>query len=109
MFLEHTATPLSQRSTLQRWIEPLAWFHRPDMVSHQAVVRFAAPLGQRAKPSCCLTILSRRDTRAACAGMWRTAAVFIDLHTTGLVDGKDHVWLGGYPSSIRDDSGGCAR
>ena len=48
-----------------------------------------------------LTILSEETTRRVREYVANGGKLFVTYYT-GLVDDKDHVWLGGYPGSIRD-------
>lgn len=54
-----------------------------------------------------LTILSEETTRRVREYVANGGKLFVTYYT-GLVDDKDHVWLGGYPGSIRDVVGMCA-
>lgn len=97
---EHTATPTQE---VRHWTEPLAWFRaladngltadvvpvRGDWDQYEAVVL----------PS--LTILSEETSRRVRDYVANGGKLFATYYT-GLVDEKDHVWLGGYPGSIRD-------
>ena len=97
---EHTATPTQE---VRHWTEPLAWFRaladngltadvvpvRGSWDEYEAVVL----------PS--LTILSEETTRRVREYVANGGKLFVTYYT-GLVDDKDHVWLGGYPGSIRD-------
>lgn len=97
---EHTATPTQE---VRHWTEPLAWFRaladngltadvvpvRGSWDEYEAVVL----------PS--LTILSEETTRRVREYVANGGKLFVTCYT-GLVDDKDHVWLGGYPGSIRD-------
>ncbi|KFI53068.1 beta-galactosidase [Bifidobacterium biavatii] len=97
---EHTATPTQQ---VRHWTEPLAWFRaladqgvtadvvpvRSDWDSYEAVVL----------PS--LYILDEETTRRVRDYVARGGKLFVTYYT-GISDEKDHIWLGGYPGSIRD-------
>ena len=97
---EHTATPTQE---VRHWTEPLAWFRaladngltadvvpvRGDWDQYEAVVL----------PS--LTILSEETSRRVRDYVANGGKLFATYYT-GLVDERDHVWLGGYPGSIRD-------
>ena len=97
---EHTATPTQQ---VRHWTEPLAWFRaladngitadvvpvRSDWDSYEAVVL----------PS--LYILDEETTRRVRDYVAKGGKLFVTYYT-GISDEKDHIWLGGYPGSIRD-------
>ena len=97
---EHTATP-SQR--VRHWTEPLDWFRaladngvtadvvpmRGDWDEYDMVVLPAVYL---------LSEADSERVRDYVAKGGRLVATYY----TGLSDERDHVWLGGYPGSIRD-------
>ena len=97
---EHTATP-SQR--VRHWTEPLDWFRaladngvtadvvpmRGDWDEYDMVVLPAVYL---------LSEADSERVRDYVAKGGRLVATYC----TGLSDERDHVWLGGYPGSIRD-------
>ncbi|OZG68092.1 beta-galactosidase [Bifidobacterium eulemuris] len=97
---EHTATPSQQ---VRHWTEPLDWFRaladngltadvvpvRGDWDQYEAVVL----------PS--LYILSEGTSRRVRDYVANGGKLFVTYYT-GLADEKDHIWLGGYPGSIRD-------
>lgn len=97
---EHTATP-SQR--VRHWTEPLTWFRafadcgvtadvvpmRGDWDSYDAVVLPSVYLLDEAN--------SKRVRDYVARG-----GRLIATYYTGIADERDHIWLGGYPGSIRD-------
>lgn len=97
---EHTATPSQQ---VRHWTEPLDWFRaladngltadvvpvQGDWDQYEAVVL----------PS--LYILSEETSRRVREYVANGGKLFVTYYT-GLADEKDHIWLGGYPGSIRD-------
>ena len=97
---EHTATPTQK---VRHWTEPLDWFRaladngvaadvvpvRGPWESYEAVVL----------PS--LYILSEETTCRVRDYVAAGGRLFVTYYT-GLSDERDHVWLGGYPGSIRD-------
>ena len=97
---EHTATPTQE---VRHWTEPLAWFRAlADNGLTADVVPVRGPWDEYEAvvlPS--LTILSEETTRRVREYVANGGKLFVTYYT-GLVDDKDHVWLGGYPGSIRD-------
>ncbi|MCI1635442.1 beta-galactosidase [Bifidobacterium sp.] len=97
---EHTATPTQQ---VRHWTEPLDWFRaladcgitadmvpiRADWDSYEAVVL----------PS--VYLLDERNTKRV-HDYVATGGKLFATYYTGIADGDDHIWLGGYPGSIRD-------
>lgn len=97
---EHTATP---SQNVRHWTEPLDWFRaladtgvtadvvpvRGDWDSYEVAVLPA------------LYILSE-DTSRRVREYVANGGKLIVTYYTGLSDERDHVWLGGYPGSIRD-------
>ncbi len=97
---EHTATP---SQNVRHWTEPLDWFRaladvgltadvvpvRGDWDQYDTVVLPAVYL---------LSEATSRRVRDYVANGGRLIATYY----TGLADERDHVWLGGYPGSIRD-------
>ena len=100
MATEHTATPTQE---VRHWTEPLAWFRAlADNGLTADVVPVRGPWDEYEAvvlPS--LTILSEETTRRVREYVANGGKLFVTYYT-GLVDDKDHVWLGGYPGSIRD-------
>ena len=97
---EHTATP-SQR--VRHWTEPLDWFRALADVGVTAdVVPVRGPWDQYdavVLPS--LAVLSA-ETSARVRDYVAGGGKLFATYYTGLVDERDHVWLGGYPGSLRD-------
>ncbi len=97
---EHTATPTQE---VRHWTEPLAWFRAlADNGLTADVVPVRGPWDEYEAvvlPS--LTILSEETTRRVREYVANGGKLFV-TYDTGLVYDKDHVWLGGYPGSIRD-------
>ena len=97
---EHTATPTQE---VRHWTEPLAWFRAlADNGLTADVVPVRGPWDEYEAvvlPS--LTILSEETTRRVREYVANGGKLFVTYYT-GLVDDKDHVWLGGYPGFIRD-------
>ena len=97
---EHTATP-SQR--VRHWTEPLDWFRAlADVGVIADVVPVRGPWDQYdavVLPS--LTVLSE-ETSARVRDYVAGGGKLFATYYTGLVDERDHVWLGGYPGSLRD-------
>lgn len=97
---EHTATPTQK---VRHVDEPLAWFRA---LADNGVTADVVPVRSNwdeyevaVLPS--VYILSEETTRRVrkyVAGGGR----LIVTYYTGLSDEKDHIWLGGYPGSIRD-------
>ena len=96
---EHTATPTQHVHHVD---EPLAWFRA---LADQGVTADVVPVRGAwddyemvVLPS--VYLLSRNDPQGARLrrGRWSTGRDYY----TGISDEKDHVWLGGYPGSIRD-------
>ena len=97
---EHTATPTQQ---VRHWTEPLAWFRafadngvtadvvpiRGDWDSYEAAVLPSVYLLDEANSQ------RVRDYVAKGGKLFAT-------YYTGISDERDHIWLGGYPGSIRD-------
>lgn len=97
---EHTATPTQQ---VRHWTEPLDWFRaladngvtadvvpvRGDWDTYEAAVLPA------------LYILSEETSQRVRDYVAKGGKLFVTYYT-GLSDERDHVWLGGYPGSIRD-------
>lgn len=97
---EHTATPTQQ---VRHWTEPLDWFRaladngitadvvpvRSDWDTYEAAVL----------PS--LYLLSEDTTRRVRDYVAKGGKLFVTYYT-GISDERDHIWLGGYPGSIRD-------
>ena len=81
----------------------LAWFRALADNGLTADVVPVRGLGTSTKPSWLpsLTILSEETTRRVREYVANGGKLFVTYYT-GLVDDKDHVWLGGYPGSIRD-------
>lgn len=100
---EHTATPTQKVHHVD---EPLQWFRA---LADHGVTADVVPVSSNwdeyevaVLPS--VYILSEETTRRVrdyVAGGGR----LIVTYYTGLSDEKDHVWLGGYPGSIRDVAG----
>ncbi|KAB7788414.1 beta-galactosidase [Bifidobacterium leontopitheci] len=97
---EHTATPSQQ---VRHWTEPLDWFRaladngitadvvpvRSDWDTYKAAVL----------PS--VYLLSEATSRRVRDYVANGGRLFVTYYT-GLADENDHIWLGGYPGSIRD-------
>ena len=97
---EHTATPTQK---VRHWTEPVEWFRafadngitadivpiRSDWDSYEAVVL----------PS--VYLLSEENTRRVRDYVANGGRLLVTYYT-GIADDRDHIWLGGYPGSIRD-------
>ncbi|RSX51690.1 beta-galactosidase [Bifidobacterium goeldii] len=97
---EHTATPTQK---VHHWTEPLDWFRafadngitadvvpvRSDWDTYEIAV---LP---------CVYLLSADTSRRVREYVANGGKLFVTYYT-GLADERDHVWLGGYPGSIRD-------
>lgn len=97
---EHTATPTQHVHHVD---EPLAWFRA---LADQGVTADVVPVrgawdGYEMVVLPSVYLLSEETTRrvrdyVVCGGR------LVVTYYTGISDEKDHVWLGGYPGSIRD-------
>lgn len=97
---EYTANPTQQ---VDHWTEPLDWFRaladngitadvvpvRSDWDSYEIAV---LP---------CVYLLSEETSRRVREFVANGGKLFVTYYT-GLSDENDHIWLGGYPGSIRD-------
>ena len=97
---EYTANPTQQ---VDHWTEPLDWFRaladngitadvvpvRSDWDSYEIAV---LP---------CVYLLSEETSRRVREFVANGGKLFVTYYT-GLGDENDHIWLGGYPGSIRD-------
>ena len=97
---EHTATP-TQR--VRHWTEPLDWFRAlADSGITADVVPVDGPWSEYEAvvlPS--VYILSEQTSRRVREYVAKGGKLFVTYYT-GIADESDHVWLGGYPGSIRD-------
>ena len=97
---EHTATPTQHVHHVD---EPLAWFRA---LADQGVTADVVPVRGAwddyemvVLPS--VYLLSEETTRRV-RGYVAGGGRLVVTYYTGISDEKDHVWLGGYPGSIRD-------
>ena len=97
---EHTATPTQHVHHVD---EPLAWFRA---LADQGVTADVVPVRGAwddyemvVLPS--VYLLSEETTRRVCDYVVGGGRLVVTYYT-GISDEKDHVWLGGYPGSIRD-------
>ena len=97
---EHTATP-TQR--VRHWTEPLDWFRA---LADQGVTADVVPMrgdwdtyDAVVLPS--VYLLGEADSARVRDYVARGGRL-IATYYTGIADEKDHIWLGGYPGSIRD-------
>ncbi|OZG62155.1 beta-galactosidase [Bifidobacterium lemurum] len=97
---EHTATPSQQ---VRHWTEPLDWFRA---LADQGLTADVVPVRggwdqyeAAVLPS--LYLLSEETSRRVREYVERGGKLFVTYYT-GLADERDHIWLGGYPGSIRD-------
>lgn len=97
---EHTATPSQQ---VRHTYEPLAWFRAlADNGVTADVVPVRGPWDTyeaAVLPS--LYILSEENSQRVRDYVANGGKLFVTYYT-GLSDERDHIWLGGYPGSIRD-------
>ena len=102
---EHTATPTQHVHHVD---EPLAWFRA---LADQGVTADVVPVRGAwddyemvVLPS--VYLLSEETTRRVRDYVVGGGRLIVTYYT-GISDEKDHVWLGGYPGSIRDVVGVC--
>lgn len=97
---EHTATPTQHVHHVD---EPLAWFRA---LADQGVTADAVPVrgawdGYEMVVLPSVYLLSEETTRRVRDYVVGGGRLVVTYYT-GISDEKDHVWLGGYPGSIRD-------
>ena len=97
---EHTATPTQHVHHVD---EPLAWFRA---LADQGVTADVVPVrgawdGYEMVVLPSVYLLSEETTRRV-RGYVVGGGRLVVTYYTGISDEKDHVWLGGYPGSIRD-------
>ena len=97
---EHTATPTQQ---VRHWTEPLDWFRAlADNGVTADVVPVRGPWdGYECVVLPSLYLLSEETSRRV-RDFVAKGGKLIATYYTGLADERDHIWLGGYPGSIRD-------
>ena len=97
---EHTATPTQQ---VRHTYEPLQWFRAladNGITADMVPVRGPWDTYEAAVlPS--MYILSKENSERVRNYVANGGKLFVTYYT-GLTDERDHVWLGGYPGSIRD-------
>ena len=97
---EHTATPTQHVHHVD---EPLAWFRaladQPDTADVEPVSGARDDYEMVLLPS--VYLLSEETTRRVRDYVVGGGRLVVTYYT-GISDEKDHVWLGGYPGSIRD-------
>ena len=101
---EHTATPTQHVHHVD---EPLAWFRA---LADQGVTADVVPVrgawdGYEMVVLPSVYLLSEETTRRVRDYVVGGGRLVVTYYT-GISDEKDHVWLGGYPGSIRDVVGG---
>ena len=102
---EHTATPTQHVHHVD---EPLAWFRA---LADQGVTADVVPVrgawdGYEMVVLPSVYLLSEETTRRVRDYVVGGGRLVVTYYT-GISDEKDHVWLGGYPGSIRDVVGVC--
>lgn len=102
---EHTATPTQHVHHVD---EPLAWFRA---LADQGVTADVVPVrgawdGYEMVVLPSVYLLSEETTRRVRDYVVGGGQLVVTYYT-GISDEKDHVWLGGYPGSIRDVVGVC--
>lgn len=102
---EHTATPTQHVHHVD---EPLAWFRA---LADQGVTADVVPVrgawdGYEMVVLPSVYLLSEETTRRVRDYVVGGGRLVVTYYT-GISDEKDHVWLGGYPGSIRDVVGLC--
>ena len=97
---EHTATPTQN---VRHWTEPLDWFRA---LADNGLTADVVPIRGNwdtyeaaVLPS--VYILDAANTHRVEDYVARGGKLFATYYT-GIADGRDHIWLGGYPGSIRD-------
>ena len=97
---EHTATPTQK---VNHWTEPLDWFRA---LADNGITADVVPVRSdwdtyEAAVLPCVYLLSEETSRRVRDYVAAGGKLFVTYYT-GLADDRDHVWLGGYPGSIRD-------
>ena len=102
---EHTATP---SQNVRHWTEPLDWFRA---LADVGVTADVVPVrgdwdGYDTVVLPAVYVLSEETSRRVREYVANGGRLIVTYYT-GLSDECDHVWLGGYPGSIRDVVGVC--
>lgn len=97
---EHTATPSQQ---VHHWTEPLDWFRA---FADHGVTADVVPIrgawdGYEAAVLPSVYLLDEANTKRVHDYVANGGKLFVTYYT-GISDERDHIWLGGYPGSIRD-------
>ncbi|BDR53871.1 beta-galactosidase [Bombiscardovia nodaiensis] len=97
---EHTATP-SQK--VRHWTEPLDWFRA---LADQGITADIVPLrgpwdSYQAAVLPAVYLLDEANSQRVHDYVSGGGKLFVTYYT-GISDERDHIWLGGYPGSIRD-------
>lgn len=97
---EHTATPSQQ---VNHWTEPLEWFRA---FADRGVTADIVPIrgGWDTYEAAVLPsvyLLDEANTQRVHDYVAKGGKLFVTYYT-GISDERDHIWLGGYPGSIRD-------
>ncbi|BDR55418.1 beta-galactosidase [Bombiscardovia apis] len=97
---EHTATPSQQ---VRHWSEPLDWFRAfADQGITADVVPLAGPWDSyQAAVLPAVYLLDEANSQRVRDFVQAGGKLFVTYYT-GISDERDHIWLGGYPGSIRD-------